>query len=935
MLEPATFVWTVAASTHHMVMRMKRTTSATLFLVVLALPGAAATPTGPLKEWHFNSPEAIAQWPANAHLESSGIVDGAWRLRAKGNDPMIILAAPFEIPAGSHQCVEIRIKADRPGTCDLYWSNTTQGKYGGFSSEKLTRFAVAGTGTWETCALYPFWQSEKKIIRLRLDLYDGASFDLGHIRIVGLPAPAVSSEPAFDLTREAPGWSGLAGATASIRDGGLEIRSSGPGAFALSPPIDTSSEDRPYIAIRARSRQSGRGAVVFATTAAPGLQRIEFDILGDGVDHTYNIDAIENPDWRGRIVALGVLPPPGGALRVTRLAVADVPQGSPELRIAYFALDDPLPRSGRPASLRATIQNLGGEPASQITATLRLPESIRQVGASPDPIGPLRYGERTEVGWRVEAPSPTSGDALLTIASGPATAEARARIAFTARPDVPAAKYVPEPKPVRGDTDVGVYYFPGWHTRARWMPIEDYPERKPVLGWYREGDPEVADWHIKWAVEHGITFFIYDWYWSRGARHLEHGLHDAYFNARYRHLLKFCLLWANHNPKGTSSVEDCAAVTRFWIEHYFRRPEYFKIGDRPLMVIFSPDRIRDDLKGNARAGLDAMREECRKAGLPPVHLAACIPDASRAKRAAEDGYDSVTAYNWPRLGMPPGELRAPFATLPDAYRTNWEDILKTAGIPILLPLCGGWDSRPWHGDANVVRFGRTPEHFARHLRDARALLTSRSKDPLVPNIAIIEAWNEWGEGSYIEPHQEFAFGYLDAIREVFAGGGAHTDIGPADVGLGPYDLPPTDLSASAWNFDAGNDGWGEAAQVIRFGARDGALCGESAGPDPALPGPTIDLPADGFRAVVIRMRLQAADAKIQSCRAQLFWRTDRLKESEATQIGFQAPADGQWHEHRIDLTKNPRWRGRIRRLRFDPADRPGVQFAIDHVRLER
>jgi len=31
-----------------------------------------------------------------------------------------------------------------------------------------------------------------------------------------------------------------------------------------------------------------------------------------------------------------------------------------------------------------------------------------------------------------------------------------------------------------------------------------------VLGWYREGDPELADWQIKWAVEHGITFFAYD-----------------------------------------------------------------------------------------------------------------------------------------------------------------------------------------------------------------------------------------------------------------------------------------------------------------------------------------------------------------------------------------------------------------------------------------
>lgn len=909
---------------------------AATFLSAGACAAATAEPTV-LREWRFDSPEAVAQWKPNEHLKSEGIVGGTWHLRAKGSDPMIILAAPLDIPADARQRVEIRIKADQPGTGDLFWSNTTQGKYGGFSQEKTTHFAVAAGTDLQTCQLYPFWQQERKIIRLRLDLYDGATYELVSIRIVAFPAPPVAAKPEFDMAGDASGWLGIAGATASVRDGGLEIRSAGPGSFALSPPIDTLSDDGPYICVRATSAEAGRAAVAFATTSAPGIQKIEFDVPGDGRDHTYNLDAIGNPKWVGRVVALGIQPPPGAMIRIRRLAAASSPQGPPELVVAHLALEDPLPRAGRPATLRAIIQNLGGEPATNVVPQLQLPDGIRlsDKDTPPGPIPALRYGERANVRWQIEAPAPASGQARLTITSGNAMAEASAPLAFTAKPDVPATGYVPEPKPVRGDTEVGVYYFPGWHTRARWTPIEDYPERKPVLGWYREGDPEVADWQIKWAVEHGITFFIYDWYWSRGNRHLEHSIHDAYFKARYRNMLKFCLLWANHNPKGSSSVEDCADVARYWIENYFRRPEYFKVGGRPLMVIFSPDRIREDLKGNARAGLDAMREECRKAGLPPVHLAACIPDAARAKRAAEDGYDSVTAYNWPRLGMAPGgDLRAPFATLPDAYRANWEDILKTANIPILLPLCGGWDSRPWHGDANVVRFGRTPVLFARHLRDARALLTARAGDPRVPNIAIIEAWNEWGEGSYIEPHQEFGFGYLDAIRDVFAGGGPHVDIGPADVGLGPYDLPATDLSASAWNFDKGDDGWSEGAQIKDLRAADGALSGESTGPDPALSGPAIDLPADGFRSALIRLRLEATDGKAKACRPQLFWRTDRLKESGNTQVSFDAPIDGQWHDYRLEVSKSLRWRGRIRRLRFDPADRPGIRFAIDHIRLE-
>jgi hypothetical protein len=57
-------------------------------------------------------------------------------------------------------------------------------------------------------------------------------------------------------------------------------------------------------------------------------------------------------------------------------------------------------------------------------------------------------------------------------------------------------------------------------------------------------------------------------------------------------------------------------------------------------------------------------------------------------------------------------------------------------------------------------------------------------------MALLEAWNEWGEGSYIEPNTEFGFGDLEAIRAVFCEPGPFPqNIAPQDLGLhDKYDL---------------------------------------------------------------------------------------------------------------------------------------------------
>lgn len=900
-----------------------------------------------IAEWNFDKDGDLEGWQANAHLTDVQVKGGVLSFRGIGSDPILEFRPLLDIPASPFQVIEIRMKADRDGVAEFFWSNTTEPPYSGFRPGKQTPFTVIGDGQWRTYRISPFWHPEGKIIRLRFDPYDGANFVVDFIRIVEM------GQGARDMG-QVKNWQPVGEMKVTPERDRITVVLQSPDAFLLSPPLDLDGEKQTFVSVRMAvahasiMRKIGKmpalhtATLFFASEKLHGLHSVSFPIIADGKERTYNLDMLAEPNWKGRIIALGLRPTDavGAKVRVRWLKVSDEPQGPAELKVRAFALEDTLLRVGIPTTLVAIVTNVGGEPARNVRASAtfggrRLLPAPTEISAG-DRASALHFGEETEFRFRIVCQRPTSGDVVLKVSADNAEpVTVRTRLTFTRRIAVPKTGYVPEPKPVRGKYDVGVYYFPGWKSWSQWFPISRFPERKPILGWYREGDPEVADWHIKWAVEHGITFFAYDWYWCQGARMLEHALHDGYLKSRYRHLLKFCLLWANHNPPKTSSLEDCIAVTRYWIENYFRLPEYFTIEGKPVVIIFSTHRLTEDLGSDGvRKAFEAMRQECLNHGLKGLYLMACVSSAGHARQAAQEGYDAVTAYNWPGLGMKAGERWSPFDVLIDAYRRNWEHIAEQSPIPLMLPVCGGWDSRPWHGDNALVRFGRNPENFRRHLQDAKAFLSSHR--PAVLPIIIIEAWNEWGEGSYIEPHVEFGFGYLDAIREVFTNAPkAHTDITPADVGLGRYEVTKHAPTKTAWEFEGDDEGWSSWMNLSDVRVERGCLVAKTVGNDPAFFGPPIQARASEFPFVIVQMRLQSEDKKPFTDVGQLFWQTQTVAESEATSVRFEVIGDGQWHEYRLPVHQNRRWRGIITRLRLDPCARAGVLVELDSIRLMR
>lgn len=320
---------------------------------------------------------------------------------------------------------------------------------------------------------------------------------------------------------------------------------------------------------------------------------------------------------------------------------------------------------------------------------------------------------------------------------------------------------------------IGTFYFPGWRdyqagapAKLPWERLKSYPEREPLLGWYDDGDPQIVEQQLKWMIDYGIDYIIYDWYWGGNQTFLSHGL-NAYLMTESKSRIPFALLWANHTgvPK---TKREFTEMVRFWIDRYFHRSEYMMIDGKPLLFIFSHPEFakQSDVLGEGYAVLLAEAEQmARDAGYKGIYFVGGTHiHPSLVKQAAVSGYSAFSAYNY-HGKTPLGSTS--YAELDEAYQYIWGWIVQNSSIPYIVPMTQGWDKRPWGGSKNPLHdlSGGTPQEFKKHVQAARDFITANPRGTL--NMGVICCWNEFGEGSYIEPTKKDKFKYLEIIKDTF------------------------------------------------------------------------------------------------------------------------------------------------------------------------
>jgi len=80
-------------------------------------------------------------------------------------------------------------------------------------------------------------------------------------------------------------------------------------------------------------------------------------------------------------------------------------------------------------------------------------------------------------------------------------------------------------------------------------------------------------------------------------------------------------------------------------------------------------------------------------------------------------------------------------------------------VPCIDP---NFDHSPRSGGKGVIMHNSTPELWGELCKQTSELVSSRDGNDLM----FVKAWNEWGEGNYLEPDLRFGTGYIDEMSKV-------------------------------------------------------------------------------------------------------------------------------------------------------------------------
>lgn len=310
-------------------------------------------------------------------------------------------------------------------------------------------------------------------------------------------------------------------------------------------------------------------------------------------------------------------------------------------------------------------------------------------------------------------------------------------------------------------------------------------------------DDEVKKWQTELAKEAGVYGFCYYHYWFNGKMLLEKPAEQMLRNKEID--MPFCFSWANEpwsrSWKGESKnviMEQSYGTESDWKKHFdyllpfFQDSRYIKEDGKPMFIIYKPDIMPECYQM-----MEYWNGLAVEAGFPGMYFGCQFPSSFRTRENEvrfdfaiefEPLYTQTARQEFINISSCKGKLQLLLKhptlffeiaikkiktkyfgkpTLFDYKKTCETMIAREPKFRNAVPgMFTSWDKTPRNGSKATIYMGSSPEIFGKYL----AAQIKRAKSVYQTDYLFITAWNEWGEGAYLEPDEENKNGYLDSIN---------------------------------------------------------------------------------------------------------------------------------------------------------------------------
>jgi len=325
--------------------------------------------------------------------------------------------------------------------------------------------------------------------------------------------------------------------------------------------------------------------------------------------------------------------------------------------------------------------------------------------------------------------------------------------------------------------------FTEWRNVTRAIPRfegHQQPHLPRELGFYDLRNIETMRQQVAMAKTSGVSGFCFYYYWFNGTRLLDRPLDMFLENKEIN--MPFSLMWANENwTRRWDGLENDILMGQDYREsdddalvadlaRYFADPRYERVDGRPLFIIYRPGIIPRFVER-----LEKWRAIFRNqhAMNPLVLMVLGFGDFDPAV------YNVDGAIEFPPHKLAEGlsPINSTLNLIDDEFRGHYlryDDLLKSSlSVPppeydLIRTLVPAWDNEARKPSRGMGFIDSTPEKYEHWLRNLVSYAQAHPFRNSVPYV-FVNAWNEWAEGSHLEPDLYNGVAYLNATYRALTG----------------------------------------------------------------------------------------------------------------------------------------------------------------------